>query len=356
MNQKILDIFYHKVLPAAGSSQGITIDGFLFNASFILDSQVNDYEDYSHPVIQVKDKEKFNLALVQYTKSMLNFFEKYPQLKNIDYVYFQGDLDNMIEAATLNVWFNATEEDFRNPISFLEQRKNFLDDFSCMEEYHKQYRTSVIDGKVPCHFEYFVDVWNPSGNETPYVFRSSICDEEGNRLHLPNIGFGISNQNCYIYTIHNEKRKEELTSKQKKLNRLLYQADKDVAFSYEEESIKDISVSSLYSLTLFTSFIQHIGCLSMIAKTNFPIRNDAKLNNPRVDFQEFQKICTNSMNKFYRSFRRLSYHFPEVEVISYPFEMDNGMHLVVPDTISSQDDFIHAVYDSTKKEKQVTKS
>ena len=93
-----------------------------------------------------------------------------------------------------------------------------------------------------------------------------------------------------------------------------------------------------------------------IAKTNFPIRNDAKLNNPRVDFQEFQKICTNSMNKFYRSFRRLSYHFPEVEVISYPFEMDNGMHLVVPDTISSQDDFIHAVYDSTKKEKQVTKS
>ena len=61
MNQKILDIFYHKVLPAAGSSQGITIDGFLFNASFILDSQVNDYEDYSHPVIQVKDKEKFNL-------------------------------------------------------------------------------------------------------------------------------------------------------------------------------------------------------------------------------------------------------------------------------------------------------
>lgn len=94
-----------------------------------------------------------------------------------------------------------------------------------------------------------------------------------------------------------------------------------------DENIKDVSVSSIVALTLFTSFLQDISCNEMIVKSNFPIRNMAKMNNSRVPYDEFVRICNNTINKYYRNFRRLSYHFPELEITSYPYELDNSMHI-----------------------------
>lgn len=350
IDQKILDSFYHKIVPQASSSSGVIIDGFLFNAFFILDSQLHDYEDYSSPVIQIRNEEKFNQSLISYTKAMIHFLNMHPEFENIDYVYFHGDIDKIIESAVLNVWFNATEEDFRNPIEFLEKRTAFLEDFTSMREFSKHHITKTIDGKYPCHFEYYVDVWNPSGNETPYVFRSRICGEDGASIELPNIGFGIDHKDCYVYCLHNGKKKENLNSSEKKLNRIMYQANKNVDFDYDEERIQDISVSSLYALTLFTSFAQENGCTSLIVKGNFPVRNIAKMHNKKVDFDEFQRICNSAMNRYYRSFRRLSYHFPEFEILSYPYEIDNSMHIKIDNVVNSKDDFIHQVYDSSKSD------
>lgn len=327
------------------------IDGFLFNAFFILDSQLPNYEDYFSPVIQIKNKKKFNQSLINYTKAMIYFLSMHPEFKNIDYVYFNGDIDKIIESTVLNVWFNATEEDFRNPVEFLEKRTSFLENAVCMKEFKKHHITKVINGKYPCYFDYYVDTWNPSGNETPYVFRSSICNEDGASIELPNIGFGLDGKDCYVYCLHNGKKKENLLASEKKLNRVMYQANKDVYFDYEEERIQDVSVSSLFALTLFTSFVQENGYTSLIVKGNFPVRNIAKMYNKKVDCDEFQRIGNSVMNRYYRSFRRLSYHFPELEILSYPYEMDNAMHMKVPEDISYSDDFIHQVYASTKNGK-----
>lgn len=74
-------------------------------------------------MIQIHNQQRFNKALVQYTKSMISFLEQYPELQKYDYVYFEGNIDAIIASSVLNVWFNATEEDFRNPEEFLEQRR-----------------------------------------------------------------------------------------------------------------------------------------------------------------------------------------------------------------------------------------
>lgn len=347
MEQKILDIFYQKILPQANSERMVSIDGFLFNASFCLSDQVEDIDNKDLPVIQIHNQECFNRALVQYTESMISFLEQYPQLQKYDYVYFEGDINAIIEAAVLNVWFNATEEYFRNPEEFLERRRRFLIDSISMQECFQEHRGDVIDGKFPHHFETSVDVWNPSGNETPYVFRSKMCGEDGSCLILPNIGFGLDGNKAYVYVIHQGSLGTELSSGGRKLNRILYQVNKDVYDDYPDENIRDVSVSSIVALTLFSSFLQGISCDEILVKGNFPIRNMAKMNNSRVSFEEFVRICNNTTNKYYRNFRRLSYHFPELEIMSYPYEQDNSMHIYVPESFSiNQDDYIHQVYNS----------
>ena len=277
------------------------------------------------------------------------FLEQYPKLQKYDYVYFEGKVDAIIASSVLNVWFNATEEDFRNPEEFLERRSRFLTDPVSMLECFKVHSGDVIDSKIPHHFETSVDVWNPSGNETPYVFRSKMCKEDGGSLFLPNIGFGLDGDKAYVYVIHHGKVGTDLSNDGRKLNRILYQANQNVYDDYPDKNIKDVSVSSIVALTLFTSFLQDISCNEMIIKGNFPIRNMAKMNNTRVPFEEFERICNNTMNKYYRNFRRLSYHFPELEITSYPYELDNAMHVQVPSLCSmNQEDYVHQVYSSMK--------
>ena len=349
MEQKILDAFYKVILPQANSRNMVSIDGFLFDASFGLASQVDTLYDKNIPVIQIHSQERFSKALIQYTEAMISFLEEYPELQKYDYVYFGGDINSIIEAAVLNVWFNATEEDFRNPEEFLERRSRFLTDSISRQEYFEKHTGSVIDGKVPHHFETNVDVWNPSGNETPYVFRSKMYGEDGSILLLPNIGFGLDDDKAYVYVIHHEKVGTELSKSGRKLNRILYQTNQDLYDDYPEGNIKDVSVSSIVALTLFTSFLQSISCNEMIVKGNFPVRNMAKMNNSRVSYDEFVRICNNTINKYYRNFRRLSYHFPELEITSHPYELDNSMHIQVPSSFSiNQEDYIHQVYNSVQ--------
>ena len=189
----------------------VSIGGFLFNASFCLSSQIEDISDENIPVIQIHNQERFDKALIQYTENMISFLQEYPELQKYDYVYFEGDTNAIIESAVFNVWFNATEEDFRNPEEFLERRSRFLTDSISRQEYFKKYTSDVIEGKFPHHFETRVDVWNPSGNETPYVFRSKMCGEDGSTLSLPNIGFGLDDDKAYVYVLHHGKVGRDLS-------------------------------------------------------------------------------------------------------------------------------------------------
>lgn len=355
MEQEILDAFYHKIIPQASSSGKVVIDGFVFNSSFCLSSQVEDIRDDRMPVIQIRDKDRFDKALVQYTESMLQFLEQNKELQKCDYLYFEGNKEAIIEAAVMNVWFNATEEDFREPIRFLEYRNHFLTDITCNLECDNFHKGEIIDGKVPHHYEWSIGVWNPSGNETPYVFRSRMVMDDGSSLNLPNIGFGLDGNKAYIYAVHQGKVKEEPSNGKKKLNRILYQINRGVVDDYPDESVLDVSVSSIAALTVFLSFLQETACNEMIVKSNFPIRTLAKMNNSRVDQAEFVRICENTINKFYRDFRRLSYHFPELEITSYPYEVDNSMHIDISSTPSLGDDYIHQVYHSLHEPVEIKK-
>lgn len=383
IEQKIIDTFYEKIVPAAADNNPIFIDGWKFNVDFstvILENQKSYLSKNVRGVtLFIKNQEEFNSLLVEYCLKMIQHLKSYSRLQEIDYVYFNGNLDDMVQASLLNVWFNATEEDFRNPDLFLKRRIDFLDNSFCKENFHNIFASGEIEKLNMNQVEAYIDVQNPSALETPFVFRSHIknSSDSDDMYVLPNIAFGISENTCYVYAIQGKKKeKEKFTPYQKKVNRLLYRANENFVDDYDEESIKDVSFSQLFALTAFLKTMQEIGIEDIVVKNYYPLRYEAKekaleskiakfeSKRPDYDSEEYQEwyqdmVCLknsndflqyNINNKYLRIFRRLEYHLPFFHITSYPYELDNSMHMKLSKNIDtsfcSSSNVLNDVYES----------
>lgn len=274
MEDDIINIFYNELLPEVASNDSVTIGDWKFNVNFSTSENKNKSINNNDVVINIRDKTLFNEALINYVKAMIEHIITNEKLKNIDYLFFDGNMHDMLKSCLLNVWYNATEEDFKDPIFYLKLRTNFINDNISLSSIGKTYKSREIQSLNNLEIENKIDIVNPSANETPYAFKSQIVDNDGNYYNLPNIYYGISDNKCYIYAIKNDKNIQ--TDFSKKVNRLLYKANKDLVYDYEEESIKDVSVSQLYSTVLFFKFLQDNNISDIIIKNYFPIRYEAK--------------------------------------------------------------------------------
>lgn len=269
MEDDIINIFYNELLPEAAGSNPVTIGDWKFNVNFST-SEYKNKTIINDIVINIKDKDLFNETLISYVKTMIEHIITNDKLKNIDYLFFDGNMHDMLKSCLLNVWYNATEEDFKEPVSYLKLRTNFINDSISIYSMNKTYKSKEIQTLNNLQLENKIDITNPSANETPYVFKSRIVDKDENYYNLPNIYYGISDNKCYIYAIKNDKNVQNNFSK--KVNRLLYKANKDLVYDYEEESIKDVSVSQLYSTVVFLKFLQDNNISDIVIKNYFPIR------------------------------------------------------------------------------------
>lgn len=364
MKEEIIQIFNNQVVPEAETGI-IKIDGWNFNIRFSInqnsaktmiastsfierDSEKDFIQENKDIVITVKNPDRFYELLVEYTEKMYEFIVSNPGFYSIDNLYFEGKKDCIIKGILSTVWINATEENFKNPESFLETRISFLEDKTTLEYLGKEMIGEKIELLDNSYISSSICKQNPVAHETPYVFTSKIQKEIDGRIEtfeLPNISYGIKDDTCYVYSIQNSKSNQlSRTPYQKKINRLLYQAEKNVHEEYKEESIKDISEPHLFALTIFFKFI---GIKEVIIPDYLPIRYNAKirvLNNKIRKLekttnkeeleniiasleQEIDKIQDNITQKYLRTFRRLEYHFPKLSVTSYPYEVDNYMHM-----------------------------
>ena len=63
--------------------------------------------------------------------------------------------------------------------------------------------------------------------------------------------------------------------------------------------------------------------------------------------EERDFLQTNISNKFLRIFRRLCYHFPEVQIQSFPYEEGEGMRFSITESLEQEKDhFLHQIYQS----------
>ncbi len=144
MEDDIINIFYNELLPEVASNDSVTIGDWKFNVNFSTSENKNKSINNNDVVINIRDKTLFNEVLINYVKAMIEHIITNEKLKNIDYLFFDGNMHDMLKSCLLNVWYNATEEDFKDPIFYLRLRTNFINDNISLSSIGKTYKSREI--------------------------------------------------------------------------------------------------------------------------------------------------------------------------------------------------------------------
>lgn len=353
----ILNIFYQEIIPEAMNG---TIKSY-FNYNIIFDTFIEkDNKTYKSredtngvitPLLIINNKDLFNKLLIEYVNISLEF---YKDSKYLEEIKSESKLLNEETDIRKNIlvmlWSNATFEDFSNPIEFLKRRINFLN-----SEYGE---TKVNYGEIPL-FNGNLEIEIKKDeiyNETPYELSASLINNEGLKYHFPSIKFGISNSTLYIYAIQN--KINDKNSYAKRINRLLYKVNdnfnEELPEIYGINNLKDISASFLVSVNIILNYFKNIGVNNVVISSILLLRWNAKriainkryMNNieeynKKIEEQEY--IQHNLTEKLIRTFLRLKVHYEDIEVLSYPFEMDSNLHINVNNLNGCNNELLQSV-------------
>ena len=142
------------------------------------------------PIIEINDVDKFQTALFDYVKAYVNLNSNWTRP-------YDNDWMNIAEYGMSVIWTNATNQDFTNPIDFLERYTSFLTQDQWEDLKEEQESESIND----------IVVWKKVTEsyyerETPHEYLLFIKDQKGQKMYFPSICYGIKDDKAYIYAIH----------------------------------------------------------------------------------------------------------------------------------------------------------
>lgn len=358
-NSLIEEIFFYQILPNLKNGS-IEIPIYNTNSNgdiFTFNVLVDAYDETSPYYLCIQDKEKLVNLLDEYMQIMLS---------NDSSINKQNIYDKIKYYLTL-LWVNATYEDLRNPVRFIQKYIDFNNNPLFEDEFTY---ASNIEFLNDADIDVIIKR-EPANMETPYSFNAQINlfdDDKENSYYLPSICYGISGDICYIYSIQNSGMFASNPEFEKKIKRLLYKMNENVSSHESEdfkeykrlekqgnnmedefypENISDVSVSAILALTVFMDSLNDMGIKNIKVVPFLPIRyknkEDAyekkyqlKLKQLKVDeIKELKQnleekrllIQSNLTNKFIRDFMRLKHHFNGVGILSYPMEVDEYLSI-----------------------------
>ena len=341
--KKVIDVFYDEIIPEAAEGKVKTyfLYGTLFetrlNGKYISKST---HKEKIIPTLEINNKELFDQLLLKYTKLAYYFYEEeYSKLLNKE-----EDKDytkNYIKTIMTLLWSNATQEDYHNPIEYLKRRINFIKN----NEYTRVEKGTSIGNLV-------IEVKKDSiVHETPYALKITINGNE-----LPQVEFGISNEFVYIYAIQNFSKDE----RDKKLNRALYKVNEglEIIDDNDPDNLKNVTPATLLSATIAISYLKLMGFNEIIIPTFLitrwnakEIMNEAKnkIKNP----DKYKETINNNIvlqknitDKYIRTFRRLNYHFENINIIENPYYGNDTMKLYIDDNIECNNPLLKEIYET----------
>lgn len=389
LEEKISSLFYEDIIPNASKNGVIIVDEIKYFIHFNtrIENQDINVVDNSIPMLVINDIKEFNKLLVECIKLLIQIFDdrKFDSVKERVCGFEKED---QIKYLLTILFVNCTEEDFLNPISYLQRQIDFIINKELIEKYSTYKEVGNIAELNDSKIEVLSTTQEPT-LETPYKFCSRLSKNESGEKQcydLPSISYGISNGNVYIYTIKGKKRnKEKISNYIKRMNRDLYKVNKGVDPSldyilYKEgnstfypENIIDVTHSSVLALTLFLGILKrenynrviivdylpirylskYESKLSKLGKCNFSNSKDYSKKLREIE-EELDYDQNNITNKFIRTFNRVNYHLENMDIISYPGEIDNFMYVHLNDSIKQGDHIINHLYseivESNKKE------
>ena len=349
-------IFFEYIIPNTknGSielTDSETEEKRIFNITLTIDEPSNEFN------LNIINRDRFVSLLYEYVK--VSMLSRSNNFKNIT--------DEITNILTL-IWCNATIEDLNNPEKFLQKQTDF--------ENNKLFENNIFSQDIPLLFnsDIVIDIKKQDFNyETPYLFCTTIKNDDS-EYYLPSISYGISNDCCYIYAIQNKKTFSNDLNFEKKIKRQLYKLNDGVTEgdeyteykngnTYYPENISDISPSTLISLTCFFKLLYEHNITKVKVVSYLPIRykNKEDYYQKLYDYksktvenklellntlkEEHQKIQENLTEKLIRNFRRMNFHFPNIDIVSFPMELDEYMHINIGEFPSSNNSILTSIID-----------
>jgi polyhydroxyalkanoate synthesis regulator phasin len=315
------------------------------------------------PTLEINNLEEFNKSLIAYYEIAKEFYKD-----SID-----PDIDFDKSILTL-LWNNATEEDFKNPVFYINKYMSFIKNKLDIDSSFKSIGFSeILDSNIEISLKK-----EPIYEETPYgLYVRCLKDNIPN--YFPVCRFGISDNKAYIYAVQQVSKKapsEEEKQYEKKIHRKLFKVNEN--FEKEEEidnitnpeNLTGINPSALISLTVLLSILEKNNIKEIIMPSFLPVRYNAKrikntiiknnmikkgklteeINSLLNDLNKEQdNIQRNISDKSLRNIRRLEYYFNNINVTSYPMELDTSAHINLSEYEYCNNPLLQEIYELNKK-------
>lgn len=291
------------------------------------------------PTLNIKDKIEFYNSIKEY----ISLFRS-NGLINIS--------EDFIKTGVVTLIANMSIDDFNNPNEYVRRAIDFKKN-KLLEQKSYGYIDS-LEGNLNIN----VRIHNV---ETPFCFESQITGEKGTYI-LPTICYGIANDTCYIYAMQNIVENTK-TPYYKKIKRKLYKLNKDILENeteeyieyingisdYYPENISDVSPNTVLALTIFLNELEKHGINKVKAIPYLPVRYENRIKmiaHEIITAEEYKsltkeereklflelinkqmEIQSNITEKFIRTFYRVNHHFNNIDFVSLPMELDDGLHM-----------------------------
>lgn len=338
------EIFYKQIVKEAQVGRIDCLD--YYNIVFETDVMGKRYpylgndDELIIPTLMIRNKEEFDKLLEEYVMIAKGFYEIDNFPLDIREIKWQKDEKRRgIEKNIMTLlWANATVEDFNDPISFFKRRIGFMTEKWC--------NNLVLGYSMIMEAQVEVEITHDKiTNEGPYQFIVRLRNDMGEVVEMPQIKFGCLDDSLYVYAIQNSKNISD-GSFIKKINRKLYK----VGMGYidddnNDESLKDITASFLYVLSIAIAYFKNAGIDNVIVPSilverwnNKKIANKMKKERGKITNEEYylkdeyqNYLQSNLTNKLIRTFLRLGCHFNNIDVRSFPFEGDSCLRIKISD-------------------------
>ena len=340
----ITRIFYEEIVPEATMGK---IDVYFSFSEAFSTSLVELNKEYKCnidvpgvmiPTLMIRDKDAFDMLLREYVSKAMEYYsndgiyEEVLNYKNKDNVVIGKEKLIMTQ-----LFANATSEDFNDPVSFLRKRIAFLDN-------HVDRKINLGYSEMLGANLELITLKDTLNNEASSEFVVRATDGEDKWIS-PRLKYGICDDSVYIYAIQNEDVNEGGLSK--KINRRLYKVGEGFKDLGEEENPRDVTASFLVTLNMAISYFRSLGYEKIVVPSLLVVRWNAKRiiidnkyhknkidrNEKEALNSELDVIQSNLTNKLIRTFLRLTCHYNNISVDSFPYELDSSLHIKLDNDI-----------------------
>ena len=324
----------------------------------MIDNLENKKVNNIKPTIIVRDyKTFFNLLKKIHSKSIDLYFRN---VVYFDRTYPSYEIKNYFK----NIWLRMMPEDFNDPNMFLNKQVSML-----VDESLSNYDYETYFGLIKCFDNNILTVRNKTADnwdEDSHEFEIRIYDKNhysstdytSEYIALPLIRYGIYMKNgkrvCHIGSIQN---KDIYSNKDGKIHKYIERQKYKLNSNVEEQYIEKVEPKSLLALSIFIDILNKEGIYDievqgmfvldyeyhrkaskkMISdfktkwsselKTEYPRFYNEDRDNLKKVYKKHSLISELKTERLIKVFERLMLHYDCFEVISYPGEVDNMLHL-----------------------------